>query len=231
MRGVKLARATTDVDVAVCLKDWPSYEKLKQSFLNQKGAHAEEHTSHRIFFYNRPIDLIPYGVIAKENIISWPPRYEMQIDTTGFSEAFSNIQKLNIDGETIVNFVSIPGLVVLKLVSWMDNPSGRGKDIYDLAFVMKNYDKINPEAKLFEKNDDLLRDEGFDFEQAWCQILGRDITNEFSPSICKMLSDKLSQEVSKPGESRLVTKMLLDSSESMDKNIGYIKALIKGLSN
>lgn len=230
MHGVKLARATTDVDVAVCLKDWTSYEKLKKSFLNQHGVRAEEQATHRVVFKSRPIDLIPYGVIAKENMISWPPRYETQIDITGFSEAFTSLQKIHIDSETIVNFVSIPGMVVLKLISWMDNPSARGKDIYDLAFVLKNYDKINPEAKLFEENDDLLQDKDFDFEQAWCQILGRDITNEFSPEICKKLSDRLSQELSKPEESRLMTKMLLDSSESLDKNIAYIKALNKGLS-
>jgi predicted nucleotidyltransferase len=55
-----------------------------------------------------------------------------------------------------INFVSLAGLAILKIVSWNDNMARRNKDAKDLLLLMSKYLNVGNHERMFDKRADLL---------------------------------------------------------------------------
>src|SRR3990172_700430 len=94
----------------------------------------------------------------------------------GFEEAYrsSIIIRLRSNPELDIKLPTLPGLALMKIISWGDNTE-RQKDAKDLLFIMTNYAQAGNEERLYEKEVSLLEEEGFDIRLAGIRLLGRDM--------------------------------------------------------
>lgn len=228
MYNIQTIRKTMDVDVAICVKDWDDYNRFVMALLQEGGTQRQD--NNRLYFKNYPIDIIPFGKIAHNNQITWPPNYDTVLNITGFDEICKYPVSIDITKTTSINVAAITGQVVLKLISWNDQPTERKKDISDLLFILNNYDKINPEEKLYQLNKDLLLEENFDYELTWTRILGRDVTSQFAEDLRATVINILDKEINNTKTSLLLLTLSQNSpSISFDRKLQLMKALMIGL--
>ncbi|MFH1847103.1 MAG: hypothetical protein ABH869_06070, partial [Candidatus Omnitrophota bacterium] len=98
------------------------------------------------------IDIVPFGTIADEDFkITWPPEHEIVMSILGFEEVyeFSTIIRMSKSPELDVKFPLIPGIAIMKILSWHEKYPERGKDAEDLLFIMKSYERAGNEERLY----------------------------------------------------------------------------------
>lgn len=230
IHGIQTIRATLDVDVAICLRSWDEYLLFKKHMFLDNHVH-EKASDKRLYYKNWPIDLIPFGQIAENNKILWPPNNEVEFNVTGFTEVFERPLKLSVD-QSIIKIAPITGLVILKLISWNDKPDERTKDIQDISFIVNNYDRVNADNRLFEQHKDLLLNDNFDYVEAWTRILGRDIYNDFGKRICEILLKILKTHLIEGKEeySLLLSTFHQNNRAKTDQEcLNLLEALMRGL--
>ena len=173
--GVEITRATADLDFAIEVEDWESFECLKDSLSNR--GFSESDLPHRMKSpVNTIVDIVPFGSIADEqHTIRWPPNHEFVMSVLGFPEAceHSDWVRIRDDPELDVPVVSPEGLLLLKIVSWSDRGTDkRKKDALDIRYLLKVYDRLPvDETGVYEL--DLLQQHGGDTQAIAAYVLGR----------------------------------------------------------
>jgi predicted nucleotidyltransferase len=118
------------------------------------------------------------------------------MNIVGFKEAFENsiILRLNSDPELDVKVPTLPGLAVMKLISWKHRDSDRAKDADDLLLIMHEYEHAGNFDRLYSSERDLLTEEGFNNQIASIRLLGRDMAmiadKETATQIISILEDE-----------------------------------------
>lgn len=72
--GVEMQRETKDIDFALAVADWDTFDKLKDELI-ATGNFIESKSPQRLRHRNQlPVDLVPFGrVESKDRKIAWPP--------------------------------------------------------------------------------------------------------------------------------------------------------------
>ena len=217
--GIETGRATQDVDLAVKVSVWDSYERLREG-LNETGKFERDKKQAQRLLYEKwyPIDIVPFGTIAEPNdCLSFPPEHDTRMSTLGFEEAYHNTitVRMRADPALDINFVSLPGLALLKIISWNDNLLRRGPDAHDLLLLMRTYLDAGNQERLLNEEVDLVG-EDFDYVRAGSRLLGRDIGKILSPDIKKAVLKILDEETGEQNQYRLVENMMNRGAESSD---------------
>lgn len=197
--NIKTNRATKDVDIGVAVPDWSSYEQLRHSFL-QSGNFIETRIEQRLIWNAEKgriiLDIVPFGAIeSPKGQVVFPPDGAFVMTTHGFSEAEKQTIEVILTDNLTVKVVSLAGLGLLKLVSWVDRPYERERDAQDLWFVMKNYLDAGNEERIFAENSrhlDLL--ENFDVELTGARLFGRDVAELLKDETRQILQKALSED-------------------------------------
>lgn len=88
---------------------------------------------------NVTVDLMPFGAIADEaGDVYLSGRGMERISTVGFSEVLAEAATVATPTGEQWRVVTLPGIVVLKLVAWQDRPE-RGKDAVDVWNLLAVY--------------------------------------------------------------------------------------------
>lgn len=173
--GADLHRATVDVDFGIQVQDWHAFENLRAELI--KVNFAPTKTYHRL---KNPgglqVDIVPFGGVEDEAAnIHWPPDGETVMSVLGFQEAYAHADIVRIQArpEVTVKVASPEGMVLLKLIAWLDRaPDVRRKDADDLAYLLRQYERIpSVRDKAFERTDVMDR-YGWDLTMAAACILG-----------------------------------------------------------
>jgi predicted nucleotidyltransferase len=170
-------RMTGDIDLGINIADWEQFNKLIDSLIST-GKFSRTKEPQRLLFESIPIDIVPFGAIAdKQFKIGWPPEHKIFMSIVGFKEAFENsiIFRLNSNPDLHVKVPTLPGLAVLKLISWKEKYPERPKDAADLLLIMHAYEHARNFDRLYASEQDLLMEEGFDNQIASIRLLGRDM--------------------------------------------------------
>ncbi len=121
--NIKTNRATKDVDIGVAVPDWSSYEQLRKAFL-QSGNFIETRIEQRLIWNTEVkivLDIVPFGEIeSPKGQVAFPPDGAFVMTTHGFSEAEKHTIEVILTDDLTVKVVSLAGLGLLKLVSWVD---------------------------------------------------------------------------------------------------------------
>jgi predicted nucleotidyltransferase len=175
---IKTIRATHDIDFAVQVSDWSQYTKLIEGLLETGKFRSKREIQRLTYKETLDIDIIPFGAISdQDNSFSWPPDNEIKMSILGFEEAYQTSITVRMREEPIldIKFVSLPGLALLKIISWNDNNLRRDKDAKDLLLLMRTYLEAGNHERLFNEHMDLVEVEDFDYVRAGSRLLGRDI--------------------------------------------------------
>lgn len=145
----------------------------------------------------------------------------------GFNEAFENtlIVRLRAKPALDVRVSSLPGLVVLKLISWKDRSSGKDRDASDLAHIIRNYYQAGNEDRLYNENYDIMVELDHRIEEAGARLLGHDIAALIKPETKELILEVLEEETDEDGHFKLTTTMV-GRSITYDEDSAKYKTLV-----
>lgn len=233
---IQLKRATQDIDFGVQISDWDHYTKLREALISTGKFRPDKKQSQRLVYEQRfLIDIVPFGAIADHGgFISWPPDHETKMNTLGIEEAYLHSITVRLSSNPIleVQFASLTGLALMKIISWHDGYPGRNRDAKDLALLLRTYLEAGNTERLFNEEKDLVEIEDFDYEHAGAKLLGRDIAKIVYPETAKILLAILDRETDEQNRFKLVVDMLENRGNfegDFEQNLRLLKELKKGV--
>lgn len=234
---IKPGRATIDIDIGVLVAGWDQFETLKKKLVHSARFSPSKETQRLIYGDNFPLDIIPFGLIARNDaLIAWPPGHEIRMSVAGFQECYQHAVsiKLSSNPELIVKVASLAGLALLKLLSWDDNPERRSKDAPDLFLIIRHYLDAGNLDRLFDEGTDIIEEDSYDYDLASARFLGRDIGTISSPATKTKMIEILEREAnSKQGHKIAMDVMQSDTyrNQPYEQVVEYFNALLKGLAD
>ena len=232
--GLETPRVTRDIDLAVEVADWEQFDQLRESLLST-GKFSSTQVRHRLQFDSIRVDIIPFGAITDEKRrLSWPPEHEILMSLVGFQEAFeySVLVRLCSDPELDIKLPTLPGLAIMKLISWREGYPERERDAEDLLLIMEKYEEAGNFDRLYEKEQNLLEEEHFDTRHSSIRLLGRDMAIMADPYTLDTVRMILDEERGQRSQYKLVTDMIRGapgSDTEFDEILSQLEKLRQGL--
>lgn len=161
--GIDPPRATRDVDLGVKVADWEKYGQLTYALI-ATGKFAAMRERQRFRFDTVLIDIVPFGAIANERKrISWPPEHEIFMSLFAFEESyeFAITVRLSSDPELDIRLPTLPGLALMKIISWEERYPERAKDAEDLSLIMNTYEDAGNCREIVRSGAEPATDRGF----------------------------------------------------------------------
>jgi len=230
--AIRPARGTRDLDIGVEVAGWEDFQRLSDGLLATGKFNAtREPQAFRAGAFR--VDIVPFGGISKdEKKISWPPAHEVFMSTMGFEEAYASAMTLRLSDQPVldVKVPTIPGLALMKVISWDDRYPERPKDAEDLLFLMDHYAEAGNEDRLFERENEILETEGFDFTMAGIRLLGRDMAAIANDKTGAAVVSILDIEIGEQDQYRLVTDMIKGARmfNEFNETLEKLKKLAEG---
>lgn len=201
-------RRTKDLDIAIAIPDWDTFEQVKQNLIDD-GFKKSRHMHQRFFYGEYELDIVPYGVVAKEDgNIYWPPEEEIAMSVKGFDEVLSEAITVSIDDDFKVKIASLHGLFLLKFNAWLDRNTKTSKDAEDMSFILSNYFMANLEREIHQEVYDW---ENFDDYIVGGYWLAYDIVVFLNKEQLCYYKEIIEGELAKEEESRLINQMIENS--------------------
>jgi predicted nucleotidyltransferase len=236
--NIQTTRATMDIDLGVQVTNWGQYEKLKQEFLDT-NVFKQEKQEQRLKYKNTfIIDIIPFGGISEpEHRFNWPSEDGVEMNTLGFIESYDAalIVRLRENPVLDVKFAGLPGLVIMKIIAWHDNPA-RGRDAKDLKLIIHHYLEAGNTDRIFDEERDIFskinKNKGDDFKRAGARLLGRDINKIATPESKQKILEILNKETGERDRYKLVEAMAdtyYESGNDFEENIELLEQVISGM--
>lgn len=198
-------RKTKDLDVAIALSDWSQFNKLcevLQTHYFHKGKAKQK------FFYkgelhenNYEVDIVPFGEIADDEIIAWPPDGTPEMSVKCFTNVMEHAIPININEEFTVYVASLAGQFFIKLDSWIDRHDRVHKDAEDMYFILDKFyltsimDNQTPPDDVDLNSEDLIRG---------AKWIGSDMRVILSTEHLDYYSELIQEELKKGTESELI---------------------------
>lgn len=135
-------RKTKDLDLAIALYSWEYFNQIKNELIDD-GFRKEEKEMQRFYYKDYAIDIVPFGDIAKNDEIYWPPEETIALSVRGFNDVFKDVITVNVDDQISFKVASLHGLFILKLNAWASRNLETTKDADDMIFIMDNYYDAN----------------------------------------------------------------------------------------
>ncbi|HLH07233.1 MAG TPA: hypothetical protein VKW78_08350 [Terriglobales bacterium] len=216
--GRSPGRKTNDLDFAFAVGSWEQYEQLKSGLLATGSFSSCANKVHRLFFHCAEgvefiVDLIPFGRIAEQNQIAWPPNQDTIMNVAGFEEALASAIPVRINDSCILLVASLPGLALLKLLAWKDRHGSDNRDAADFLKIVRDYADAGNEDRLFEKEPELLEVLRYDTVAAGATLLGRDAALIATDETKQQVQDLLTTEKTKEALLRQMIQALGLSEE------------------
>ena len=157
-------RTTKDLDLAVFINDTAEYDALLTWLVEQQGFARTQSSAFCLLYPSATgsghvaVDLMPFGAIADEaGDVYFSGRGMERISTVGFTEVLAEAATMATPTGQQWRVVTLPGIVVLKLVAWQDRPE-RGKDADDIWNLLEVYFKLVQE-EIYTSHLELLNEE------------------------------------------------------------------------
>jgi len=165
------ARATEDIDFAVKIDTYDQYEEIRSMLLRLKFVQTD--LPYRLRFSGSIVDLIPFGSIARDDMISLN-NGKFQMSVKGMNISVQNSKDLSPH----LHLITLPALCVLKLISYSEKKAERSKDFTDFIYILENYFFILGD-KIYNDYIDILAEVHND-KLTGAKILGMEIRNIIS---------------------------------------------------
>ena len=194
VHGQRPGPATREIDFAVTVKDWPTFQSLKNGLIDTGEFEIAPGAEHRLIYGLSPhrpwIDLVTFGGIEQDGrMIVWPPDRAMVMNVAGFSEAADAAVEVEIVPGLTVAVASLPSLAVLKLIAWLDRwPDNRGKDAQDFFHIVSRYAEAGNMDRLYDSEQALMARADFDPDLAGAGLLGREAAERCLPETASLIT-------------------------------------------
>lgn len=228
VHGLETVRATRDIDFAVGVASWEEYERLKIS-LTASGKFTASPHAHRLIFGEGPgaypLDLVPFDGVERGGQVAWPPDGDFVMNVAGYADAYKSALDVAIEPGLPVKIVSLPAMVVLKILAWSDRPE-RDKDASDVFFILRTYHEAGQAERLYDEGIDLLERYGYEIELAGSALLGRDARRDIALEARTQVMHVLANERKLD---KFIAHMARAQSGDIDQASRLIKAFVDNL--
>ena len=211
LRAGSAPRRTMDLDVAVLLEKWNEYEHLTEILIKDGFIKAPEKQR---FYYCRienvryEVDIVPFGDIAQEEMIAWPPEGNPVMSVRCFADVMKNADKVVVEGRFAFRMASLSGQWLIKLDAWCDRHLMTRKDAADMQFILENaYIAL---ALSSDAIPDTISLDASTFDQtvAGAEWIASDLLNMLSKDHKMYYANMLDSEVIQREDSQLVNDLL-----------------------
>lgn len=233
--GIAARRATNDVDFGVLVDSWDQYEVLATSLISSEGFQRHRTARHKFTAGNGVmVNLIPFGGLANDRgEIYWPADGARMMSIVGFGEVLqgSTTVLLQKNPDLIVKVASLPGLALLKLISWNDAYPERARDAGDFFLIVNNYIEAGNLDRLGSDARDLVLDPPSPLGIIGARLLGRDMKHVASEPTLEVLGRILEVETDEQGPLRLLGDIRPSAgpTTSDDEIFALLSAVREGL--
>lgn len=209
LNGDTSKRRTKDLDVAIAIDDWQSFDYICKTLQEN---HFQRYGETQKFFYkgengdiDYEVDVVPFGGVAVNEKICWPPEGNPVMSVKCFQDVMKKAVTVNIDDAVNVKIAPLCGQFLIKLDAWNDRNASTDKDAEDMVFILKKYHDI----QLLDKGETAPDVVTYDDESQDTVIWG---TQWLAYDICKLLTtdhlqfyvDIINDELRKEGSSNLI---------------------------
>lgn len=180
-------RATNDTDIAVALKSWDHFERIRATFPSVGSA------GHRFVIADRAVDIIPFGEVESPTGTTRHPPGNESMNVHGFTDAYLRADVFSLPGGLKVRIPQPPNYAVLKLHAWLDRSADHDyRDGPDLALAVHWYagdlDRLYAEPHQWA-----LHRYDFDLRTAAAALLGQDMRASVSAPEAAVLATRVTQ--------------------------------------
>lgn len=221
VHGLETVRATRDIDFAVAISSWDAYDRLKAR-LTATGEFTLSANAHCLMFGTDegayPLDLVPFDGVEKDGEIIWPPSGEFVMNAAGYGDAYASALDIEIEPGFQVKIVSLPAMVVLKILAWNDRPE-RDKHASDVFLILRSYHQAGQFDRLYDEALDLLGRYDYELELAGAALLGLDAKRDIAFGVRTQVTQVLAS-------ARTLDKFSAQMMRSYPGSIEHAKQLI-----
>ena len=200
-----------DLDVAVLLEKWDEYERLTEILIKDGFVKAPEKQR---FYYcgienvRYEVDIVPFGDIAQEEMVAWPPEGNPVMSVRCFADVMKNADEVSVEDRFDFRMASLSGQWLIKLDAWCDRRLMTRKDAADMQFILEN-----AYITLALSSDSIpgtisLDVSTFDQTVAGAEWIASDLLNILSEDHKVYYADMLDNEVAQQENSPLVNDLL-----------------------
>ena len=211
-------RKTNDLDVAVALSDWSQFDYLCEVLLAnsfKKGKAKQK------FYFNGEhhendyeVDIVPFGEIADDEIIGWPPDGTPEMSVKCFTDVMEHAIPVSVNGEFTVHIAPLAGQFFIKLDSWMDRHDREHKDAEDMYFILeKFYFTSIMDGQTPPDDVDLTMDEELIRSAQW---IACNMCNILNTDHLKYYSEIINEELMKSTDSELIKDFIVLYGDEKD---------------
>lgn len=229
VHGIDATRATRDVDFAVAVASWEEFDRLKQHLLLEGRFTAGSTAQHLVFGTDTlpyPLDLVPFAGVAEHNQVAWPPGGEFVMNVAGYDDACDSAIEVEIAPGFQIKVVSMPALVVLKILAWNDRPES-DKHASDVLLVLQNYHRAGQFDRLYEQIE-LLEAYDYDLELAGAALLAKDARRDVAHDVRVQVTEVFANERS---ANRFVAQMRRSGRGDPERAMLSLQVFLKEISN
>ncbi len=226
--NVKPYRATKDIDFAIMISSVSQFEEIVISF-EEKGFHKV--VAPWTFYskvYDVAIDILPYGEIEEDDRINFSKKYS-DLHVLGFREVMDSSVQLQVE-QRLVNVPPLPGMIVLKLVSWSDRPEDRQDDLPDILRIIEHYFSYNFD-EIVEFHNDIFPEDDFDQRIIAAEVLGRKARSiiDKSAKLSERIHQVLDNNLDEISESEIAKTWARLRDWDVEYSFSLLKAFERGL--
>lgn len=224
-------RATLDYDFAVSIQNLDQYKKLLEylektgDFINDNNIPQRIYTADRKYI----IDLLPFGEIENAWYVTFDDKDKTRIATLGLLEVYGKSFPFSFEGNIEILTASLAGIVILKLIAWIDRTDVRGKDMKDISFIIENYFDLQDDL-IYEKHNRFFEGDR-EIDQIAALALGSEMKEILVAS--EMLNKVVLEVLNKHANLKDASSMVQIIAAEMDKDfsnvIEYIELILQGI--
>jgi len=138
-----------------------------------------------------PIDIVPFGAIAENNMIEWPPHFDTKMNVVDFQEALEHALEFSLSYDPVltIKVASPAGLSLMKLIAWTQcAPELRSKDASDFKYIIESMERL---PNMTDRLYDLKLLEKYDANQLLISalLLGEDVARILSHSSSSVINE------------------------------------------
>jgi predicted nucleotidyltransferase len=230
--GIRPGRTTRDLDIGVEVANWEEFQQLSTKLV-ATGEFAETSKPHELRTDFCQLHIVPFGGISRDQrTIRWPPEHAVVMTIVGFEEAYESAMVIRLSDKPLleVKMPTIPGMALMKLISWNDRYPERPKDAEDLLFLINHYAEAGNDERLYKEEAELLQAESFDLVIAGIRLLGFDMATIAKDSTRKTVVNILEDETKNHSKYRLVRDMTKGARlyDAFNETLEKLKKLEQG---
>lgn len=231
--GVKVA-GTKDVDFAVFVTDQHQFEQLKERLIASHNFVASKTNAFVLFAPNKiQIDILPFGAIEVEGGVEVAGEGLKRIKVNGFREVYhASVQEVKVLEGKDYKVVTLPGIVLLKLISFDDRPDEREKDPIDILGIIEHFFDLQSDL-IYEVHNDLFGNDNDSLQKISARVIGREMRTalQSNEKLKVRIVNILDRHVQTAEKGAFVARMLSTGKYSVQEYLDFLTEIKNGIND